>query len=116
MEEHIDLVVEAVNGNPVSAEQSASAAVPSLSDTVQPTEETTPPSTAERCCDDYHLFIEKMSALLSEPQTAEWLADKMCVRAAQIKDWLARGVCEGRITKQKRPVRYVAQSRTLFTE
>ena len=62
------------------------------------------------------LVIEQMSALLNEPQTDEWLADKMCVRAKQIKDWLARGVREGRITKLKKPVLYVAHSRTLFTE
>jgi len=116
MEERNDIVVEAANGNPVSAEQSATAAVPSFSDTVEPTEERTPPATPERCCDAYNLVIEQMSTLLNEPQTDEWLADKMCVRAAQIKDWLARGVHEGRITKLKKPVRYVAHSHTLFTE
>jgi predicted Rossmann fold nucleotide-binding protein DprA/Smf involved in DNA uptake len=116
MEERNDVVVEGDNDNPVSAEQSASAAVPSFSDTVKPTEETPPPATAERCCDAYSLVIEQMSDLLNEPQTDEWLANKMCVRAAQIKDWLARGVREGRITKLKKPVRYVAHSGTLFTE
>ncbi len=116
MEERIDIVVEATNGNPASAEQGTSTAVPSFSDTVEPTEETTPPATAEECCDAYHLIIERMSTLLNEPQTDEWLADKMCVRALQIKDWLARGVREGRITKLKNPVRYVTPSHTLFTK
>jgi predicted Rossmann fold nucleotide-binding protein DprA/Smf involved in DNA uptake len=115
-DEPTDIAVEAANGNPVSPEQSASAAVPSFSDTVEPKEETAPPATAERCCDAYYLVVEQMSALLSEPQTDEWLAGKMCVRAAQIKDWLARGVREGRITKLKKPVLYVARSHTLFAK
>lgn len=116
MEERTDVVVEAANGNPVSAEQSTSAAVPSFSDSVEPSEEIPPPTTAERSCDDYCIVIEQMLALLNEPQTHRWLADKMGVRAAQIKEWLARGVSEGRITKQTNPVRYVARSRILFTE
>jgi len=45
----------------------------------------------------------------------EWVADKMCVRAPQMKDWLDRGVREGRILKLKKPVRYVAHTPTLFT-
>jgi predicted Rossmann fold nucleotide-binding protein DprA/Smf involved in DNA uptake len=116
MEGRTGIVVEAVNGNTVSAERCASATVPSFSHTVEPTEETTTPATAERCCDAYYLVVEQMSALLTEPQTDEWLADKMCVRASQIKDWLARGVREGRITKLKKPVLYVARSHTLFTK
>jgi hypothetical protein len=40
----------------------------------------------------------------------------MRVRAPQIKDWLVRGVREGRITKLKKPVRYVAHSLALFTD
>ena len=59
-----------------------------------------PPQQSE-CCDAYSLVIEQMLALLNEPRTDKWLADKMCVRAPQIKDWLARGVREGRITKLK---------------
>jgi len=117
MEERTDIVVEAANGNPVSVEQSASAAVPSFSDTVESTVETTRPATAERSYDAYYLIIDQMSALLNEPHTDEWLADKMCVRGAQIKDWLARGIREGRITKlKKKPVRYVTHSHTLFAE
>jgi predicted Rossmann fold nucleotide-binding protein DprA/Smf involved in DNA uptake len=116
LEERTDVVVEAADGSPVSAGQSTGAAVPSFSDTVEPAEETAPPATTERCCDAYYLIAERMSALLKEPQTDEWLADKMCVRAAQIKDWLARGVREGRITKLKKPVRYVTHSHTLFTK
>ena len=40
----------------------------------------------------------------------------MQVHALQIKDWLARGVREGRITKQNKPVRYVASTPALFTD
>jgi hypothetical protein len=57
-----------------------------------------------------------MLTLLKEPHADEWLADEMCVRAAQMKDWLERGVLEGRIRKLKRPVRYVTHPPTLFTE
>jgi predicted Rossmann fold nucleotide-binding protein DprA/Smf involved in DNA uptake len=116
MEGRTDMVVEAAIGNLVPVEQSASAIVLSYSDGVEPTEGTTPPATAERCCDEYDLVIEQMSALLNEPQTGKWLADRMCVRAAQVKDWLARGVREGRITKLKNPVLYVANSHTLFKD
>jgi hypothetical protein len=38
----------------------------------------------------------------------------MRVRAAQMKDWLDRGVREGRILKLKKPVRYIAHTATLF--
>jgi len=73
-------------------------------------------SEAEPACDAYALVIEEILALLNEPRPDDWLADKMGVRAGQMKDWLDRGVREGRITKLKKPVRYVAHSRTLFTK
>ena len=116
MEDRTDVVVEGVDDTTVAAETSAAAAVPPSSDRVKPAEETQPPATGEQSCDAYFLIIEQMLALLKEPRTDEWLADKMCVRAPQIKDWLARGVREGRITKLKKPVRYVAHSPTLFTK
>ena len=68
--------------------------------------EAPPSATTEQCCDAYSLVIEQMLALLKEPRTDKWLADKMQVRVPQIKDWLARGVREGRIAKLKKPVRY----------
>ena len=71
---------------------------------------------AESTCDAYTLVIDAVLALLKEPQSDEWIADKMCVRAAQMKDWLDRGVREGRILKLKKPVRYVAHTPTLFTD
>lgn len=115
MEDRTDVVAEGVCDTPVSAETSTDTAVPPFSDMVEPAEETPPPATAEQCCDAYSLVVEQMLALLKEPRTDEWLADKMCVRASQIKDWLARGVREGRVRKLKKPVGYVAHSPTLFT-
>ena len=66
--------------------------------------------------DAYPLVIDAIVALLQEPQADESLATKMCVRAAQAKDWLERGVREGRISKLKKPIRYVANIPTLFTD
>jgi hypothetical protein len=77
-------------------------------------EEMAAPATAERVCDAYSLVVEQILALIEEPRTDAWLADKMCVRALQIKDWLARGVREGRIMKLKKPTRYIANPPTLF--
>jgi hypothetical protein len=68
---------------------------------------------AEPTHDAYTLVIDAVLALLKEPQSDEWIADKVCVRAAQMKDWLDRGVREGRILKLKKPVRYVAHTTTL---
>jgi predicted Rossmann fold nucleotide-binding protein DprA/Smf involved in DNA uptake len=65
-------------------------------------------------CDAYPLVVDAMLSLLKEPQADELLATKMCVRAVQAKDWLKRGISEGRIRKLKKPVRYVANSPTLF--
>jgi predicted Rossmann fold nucleotide-binding protein DprA/Smf involved in DNA uptake len=66
--------------------------------------------------DAYSLVIDAVLALLKTPQSDEWLADKVCVRSAQMKDWLERGVREGRILKLKKPVRYMAHTPTLFSE
>jgi predicted Rossmann fold nucleotide-binding protein DprA/Smf involved in DNA uptake len=69
---------------------------------------------AEPTSDAYTLVIDAVLALLKEPQSDEWLADRVCVRAAQMKDWLDRGVREGRIQRLKKPLRYVAYMPTLF--
>ena len=58
--------------------------------------------------------IDAVLDLLKEPQSDEWVADKVCVRAVQMKDWLDRGVREGRLLKLKKPVRYVTHTPTLF--
>jgi predicted Rossmann fold nucleotide-binding protein DprA/Smf involved in DNA uptake len=83
--------------------------------------QTDPPSTesdrsaeVEPTHDAYALVIDAVLELLKEPRSDEWVADKACVRAAQAKDWLERGVREGRILKSKKPVRYVAHTPTLF--
>jgi predicted Rossmann fold nucleotide-binding protein DprA/Smf involved in DNA uptake len=93
---------------------------PPAEEQVVPTEtkaEASRPSTEEEATREaYTLVIDAVLALLKEPQSDEWIADKMCVRAPQMKDWLDRGVREGRILKLKKPVRYVAHTPTLFTE
>ncbi len=66
--------------------------------------------------DAYPLAIQQILSLVNVPRSGKWLAEKMCVRRTQMKAWLDRGVQEGRITKLKNPVLYVADSRTLFTE
>lgn len=114
MEERTDVAVQDVNDTPVSAETSADATVPPFQDMAKPAEETPLAAAEQRCCDAYSLVIEQILILLKEPRTNEWLADRMRVRAPQIKDWLARGVREGRITKLKKPVRYVAHPPALF--
>ena len=81
-----------------------------------PPEESGRAAEAEPTRDAYTLVIDAVLALLKEPQSDEWLADKVCVRAAQMKDWLERGVREGRILKLKKPVRYSAHTPTLFAE
>jgi predicted Rossmann fold nucleotide-binding protein DprA/Smf involved in DNA uptake len=80
-----------------------------------PAAESVSATEAEPTRDAYTLVIDTVLALLKEPQSDEWVADKMCVRAPQMKDWLDRGVREGRILKLKKPVRYVAHTPTLFT-
>ncbi len=114
-EERTGSAAREVNHTPDSGETSVGTTVLASQDLVKPPEETPPLATAEQSCSDaYPLVIEQILILLKEPRTDEWLADKLRVRAPQIKDWLARGVREGRITKLKKPVRYVAHSPALF--
>lgn len=68
----------------------------------------------ELTSDAYALVVDAMMTLLKEPQPDEWLAERMCVRVSQVKDWLDRGVREGKIVKLKKPVRYVTHTPTLF--
>ena len=84
--------------------------------TETPPEESARSTEAEPMRDAYTLVIDAVLALLKEPQSDEWLADKVCVRAPQMKDWLDRGVREGRILKLRKPVRYIAHTPTLFEE
>jgi predicted Rossmann fold nucleotide-binding protein DprA/Smf involved in DNA uptake len=66
--------------------------------------------------DAYTLVIEAVLAHITrEPRVEEWLAERMGVRAAQMKDWLDRAVREGRILKLKKPVRYAPVAPVLFT-
>lgn len=114
-EQPADVAVNGGNAAPVSRETSPGAAAPRLPEIAQPADiEAAMRAAGERPCDSYFLVIEQILALLGEPRTDEWLAERMCVRALQMRDWLARGLREGRITKLQRPVRYIAQSPTLF--
>jgi len=107
-----------------TAPQSSPAVEPNKEDVLPPGEQRTTTealpeesdraTNAEPTHDAYTLVIDAVLALLEEPQSDEWLADKVCVRAAQMKDWLDRGVREGRILKLRKPVRYVAHTPTLF--
>ena len=103
---------------PVS-EQRKNTEAPPATASEQPTPTETLPEesarTTEPTRDAYTLVIDAVLALLAEPKSDEWLAGQVCVRAAQMKDWLDRGVREGRILKLKKPVRYVAHTPTLFT-
>ncbi|HEV2494941.1 MAG TPA: DNA-processing protein DprA [Terriglobia bacterium] len=110
MDERANLVAEVLNDSPST--EATAAAVPTFSEIATLTE----PTTAQRSSDAYSLVIEQMLSLLTEPRTEEWLADRMHVRVRQIKDWLARGVREGRITRLRKPVRYVAHTSTLFSK
>lgn len=99
-----------------AGEQTTHAEAQPAQEDVSPSKELCRSTEGEPACDAYPLVIDAMLALLKEPHADEWLADKMCARAAQMKDWLERGVLEGRIRKLKRPVRYVTHPPTLFTE
>jgi len=85
---------------------------------IAPTEEQTNEpavlANGEPTNDAYALVVDAILSLLKEPQADEWLAERMCVRVAQVKDWLDRGVREGKIVKLRKPARYVAQTSTLF--
>ena len=126
---------EAKNGQlfPATAQQSSPAVEPSaeavtaapldappaekhVAPTETPAKESVSSTEAEPTRDAYTLVIDAVLALLKEPQSDEWVADRVCVRAAQMKDWLDRGVREGRLLKLKKPVRYVAHTPTLFAE
>lgn len=87
-----------------------------IAPTETPAEESGPSTEAEPTRDAYTLVIDVVLALLKEPRSDDWLADQVCVRAVQMKDWLDRGVREGRLLKLKKPVRYVAHTPTLFAE
>lgn len=75
-----------------------------------------PPPGGTPSPDAYPLVIDVIVTLLQERHTDKLLAEKMCVRPTQMKDWLDRAVAEGRINKLKNPLSYVANSPTLFTD
>jgi predicted Rossmann fold nucleotide-binding protein DprA/Smf involved in DNA uptake len=103
------------SGNPASVDQSSANEIQSAGKDAPSARQMVVSREAEPSCDAYTLVIDSMLSLLEEPHSDKWLADRMSVRAAQIKDWLERSVREGRIRKLKSPVRYVRHNRpTLF--
>jgi predicted Rossmann fold nucleotide-binding protein DprA/Smf involved in DNA uptake len=89
---------------------------PSARDAARPLERPAEPGAGESVREAYALVIDEILSFLEEPQSEQWLAVKLNVRAAQMKDWLERAVREGRLKKLRKPVRYVAGSRTLFAD
>jgi predicted Rossmann fold nucleotide-binding protein DprA/Smf involved in DNA uptake len=105
---------------PFAAEQGEDATVSPAADKGKASEEVAramETEQAEAVRDAYTLVIEQILALLNEPRDGKSLAKTMRVRPVQMKDWLDKGVREGKIAKKgKAPVRYVAHTPTLFTE
>ena len=60
--------------------------------------------------DAYTLVLPEILLALSEPREEKVLVELFQVRPVQMKDWLKRAVAEGRVSKTKRPVRWVARS------
>jgi predicted Rossmann fold nucleotide-binding protein DprA/Smf involved in DNA uptake len=100
---------------PAAVPKSTPAVVPEAP-AMEPAMESRPAVEDEPTRDAYTLVIDAVLALLREPQSDEWLSERLCVRALQMKDWLDRGVREGRLLKLKKPVRYVTHTPTLFAE
>lgn len=94
----------------------APAPLPASSVEEQVTPIETRPTEAASTCDAYTLVVDTILTLVNSPQSEDSLAEKMRVRATQMKDWLDRAVREGRIQKLKKPIRYVAQTPTFFSE
>lgn len=59
---------------------------------------------------DLYAKVVELVALecTNEPRSAEHLADALGVGKGQMRDWLARMVCEGTLEKETRPARYRA--------
>ena len=101
--------VAATFGDSESEEQE-----PSPRDAAGPLERPAEPAAGKSAREAYTLVISDILSVLLEPQSEEWLADKMNVRTGQMKDWLDRAIREGRVKKLRKPVRYVADSHMLF--
>lgn len=62
--------------------------------------------------DAYSLVLPALLGMLREPQDERSVANRLGVVPAQAKTWLKRAVDEGKVRKLKKPVRYVAGSRS----
>ena len=56
----------------------------------------------------YEAALPLILAALEQPQAIDTLAQELNLQKSQLKDWLSRAVDEDKISKTKRPVRYVA--------
>jgi len=61
--------------------------------------------------DIYEAVLPFILNHLEQPKDAKALADSLNVRKGQIEDWLNRAVKEGKVSKTKKPVAYVANKR-----
>ena len=60
----------------------------------------------------YDLFLAKLAAATAEePLSEDAVAERLDIAKSQAKEWLARGVAEGKAEKVTRPVRYRAPPR-----
>ena len=63
--------------------------------------------TSDRASDFYGLFLEKMREVAGEqPLTSRDIASELNLKKSQVDVWLKQGVCDGKITRSTRPVRY----------
>lgn len=72
------------------------------------TETIEPPAEAE-ALSFYEIFVRRLDALTAKgPVSLEDLLQRMDVGKTQIQDWIKRAEAEGRVSKLKKPVRYVS--------
>ncbi|MGL5511263.1 MAG: DNA-processing protein DprA, partial [Microcoleaceae cyanobacterium] len=58
--------------------------------------------------DIYQAVLPLILNYLQQPINIETLAKQLEVKQGQLKDWLERAVKEGKVKKNNKPVRYVA--------
>ena len=60
----------------------------------------------------YGLFLAKLAAATAEePLSGDAVAHRLDIAKSQVKEWLARGVAEGKVERVTKPVRYRAPPR-----
>ena len=64
--------------------------------------------------DIYDAVLPFILKQLDQPKDAKSLAESLDVRKVQMEDWLSKAVKEGRVTKTKNPVAYVANQKPVL--